>query len=178
MNRVISSFALSFLIASALIAQKPVGPNTPKPAPQRGQPDQLGQPDPFGKWLFPPELVMQHQGELGLSDAQRATIQKDAIAAQSKFMEMQWKMSAEMEKLTTLLSATPIDEPQALEQLDRILSAERDVKKAQMGLLIQIKNTLTRDQQARLDKWRMPTPPPQKIDWTVPPPGVDSIVQR
>jgi len=155
MKRAYSSVMLSLFVSSALLAQNP-RPTSPTPAPQ-------GQPDPFGKLLFPPELVMQHQSELGLTDAQRSTIQKDAIAAQSKFMEMQWKMSAEMEKFTALLSATPIDEPQALEQLDRILTAERDVKKAQMGLLIQIKNVLTRDQQAKLEKWRMLTPPPQKM---------------
>jgi Spy/CpxP family protein refolding chaperone len=172
MKRVLSSVALSLLTASALFAQNPTRSGTPGPAPQGGQPD------PFGKLLFPPELVMQHQGELGLSDAQRSAIQKDAIAAQSKFMELQWQMSAEMEKLTTLLSATPIDEPQALAQLDRILTAERDVKKAQMGLLIQIKNVLTREQQAKLEKWRMPTPPPQKSDAFARPPDGDARVPR
>jgi Spy/CpxP family protein refolding chaperone len=151
MNRVVS-VVLSFLAAGALTAQ------TPKPAAAPVPP-----PDPFGRLLYPPELVMQHQGEIGLTDAQRAEIQKAAITAQYKFVDMQWKMSAEMEKLTNLLAATPIDEAQALQQLDRILAAERDVKQAQIGLLIRIKNTLTRDQQERLDRLRQPSGAPKPI---------------
>jgi Spy/CpxP family protein refolding chaperone len=153
MNRTVS-LALSLLTAGTLAAQvpKPVGPRTPP-----------GQPDPFGRLLYPPELVMEHQSEIGLTDAQRSAIQKDAITAQYKFIDMQWKMSAEMEKLTTLLGATPIDEAQTLEQLDRILAAERDVKKAQIGLLIRIKNTLTREQQEKLDRMRQPSGAPKPV---------------
>jgi len=91
-----------------------------------------------------------------LTDAQRDAIQKAVVAAQTKFLEIQWKMSSESEKLQRILSSTPIDETQAIEQLDRILTAERDVKKAQIGLLVRIKNTLTRDQQARLEQLRRP----------------------
>jgi Spy/CpxP family protein refolding chaperone len=160
MKRTVSTFVLSVLAAGTLAAQVPRPAPTPTPQP--------GQPDPFGRLLYPPELVMQHQGELGLTDAQRASIQKDAIAAQYKFIDMQWKMSAEMEKLTNLLSAAPIDEAQALEQLDRILSAERDVKKAQIGLLIRIKNTLTREQQEKLDRLRQ-AGSPRPANWKEPP---------
>jgi hypothetical protein len=59
-----------------------------------------------------------------------------------------------------------------LEQLDRILSAERDVKKAQIGLLIRIKNTLTRDQQEKLDRFRaLVAPKPIKESPEAVPPG-------
>ena len=144
MRRAVLSFALLVLTSTALAAQK-----TPRPNEDPGQ-------DPIGRLLFPPELVMQHQGDIGLTDAQRSTIQKELLGAQAKFTEMQWKMSGEMEKLTRLLGATPVDEAQALEQLDRILSAERDVKKTQIALMVRIKNTLTRDQQAKLEKARQP----------------------
>lgn len=160
MKRVVSTFVLSVLTAGTLAAQVPKAAPTPTPQP--------GQGDPFGRLLYPPEMVMQHQGELGLTDAQRSAIQKEAIAAQTKFMEMQWTMSAEMEKMVNLLNATPVDEAQALTQLDRILAAEHDVKKAQMGLLIRIKNTLTRDQQAKLDRMRQ-AGTPRPANWTQPP---------
>jgi Spy/CpxP family protein refolding chaperone len=163
MKRAALSVVLSLLAAGILGAQG----SKPLPAPA-----QSGQPDPFGRLLYPPELVMQHQGEIGLTDAQRSSIQKDAITAQYKFVDMQWKMSGEMEKLTNLLSATPIDEAQVMEQLDRILSAERDVKKAQIGLLIRIKNTLTRDQQEKLDRFRaLVAPKPIKEPAESLPPG-------
>ena len=144
MKRTALGLTMLVLASIALAAQ------TPQPSPQPGP----GQPDPIARLLFPPELVMQHQADIGLTDGQRATIQQALLGAQQKFMEMQWKMSSEMEKLTRLLGATPVDEAQTLEQLDRILSAERDVKKTQIGLLIRIKNTLTREQQAKLETAR------------------------
>ena len=124
---------------------------------QDGQGGQQGPGDPFGRFLFPPELVMQHQGELGITDAQRATLTSAVQQAQSKVVETQFKLSAEGEKLGRLLMNASIDEGLALEQVDRILSMERDMKRAQMGLLVRIKNTLTPGQQARLMQLRQQT---------------------
>ena len=121
---------------------------------QDGQGAQQGPGDPFGRFLFPPELVMQHQGELGITDAQRATLTAAVQQAQSKVVETQFKLSAEGEKLGRLLQNASIDEGMALEQVDRILSMEREMKRAQMGLLVRIKNTLTPGQQARLMQLR------------------------
>ena len=132
-------------LASALDAQGP----PPGPGPQ-GRPE----PDPFGKFLFPPELVMQHQGEIGLQDSQRTALQSAIQQAQAKFMDAQWKLSAEGEKLARLLQGATVDETQALEQVDRILALEREVKRAQMGLMVKIKNTLTPAQQTKLRELR------------------------
>lgn len=110
--------------------------------------------DPFAKFLFPPELVMQHQTEIGITDAQRATLTTALQQAQSKFVETQFKLSAEGEKFAKLLSGSTIDETLALEQVDRVLSMEREIKRAQVGLLVRIKNTLTPAQQAKLTQLR------------------------
>jgi Spy/CpxP family protein refolding chaperone len=115
---------------------------------------QQNQPDPFGRFLFPPELVMQHQGEIGLTDAQRTALSSAIQQAQGKFVDVQWKLSGEGEKLARLLQNAAVDEAQVLEQVDRILSLEREVKRAQMGLMIRIKNTLTAAQQAKLRELR------------------------
>jgi Spy/CpxP family protein refolding chaperone len=123
------------------------GEQSPQPGPQ-------GPGDPFGRFLFPPEVVMQHQGEIGITDAQRSTLTTAIQQAQSKFVEVQFKLSSEGEKLARLLQGATIDENQALEQIDRILSMEREMKRAQMGLLIRIKNALTPAQQARLMQLR------------------------
>jgi Spy/CpxP family protein refolding chaperone len=121
---------------------------------QDSQPGQQGPDDPFARFLFPPELVMQHQGEIGITDAQRSTLTTAVQQAQSKFVETQFKLSAEGEKLARLLQGATIDEGQALEQVDRILSLEREMKRAQVGLLVRIKNTLTPGQQAKLMQLR------------------------
>lgn len=128
-------------------AQKP-----PTAGDERGGPEQPR--DPFGHLLFPPELIMQHQSDIGLTDAQRSALMTAIQQAQGKFVETQFKLSGEGEKLARLLQASKIDESQALEQVDRILSAERELKRAQVGLLIRLKNALNPQQQAKLMEFR------------------------
>jgi len=114
------------------------------------QPDQ----DPIGQSFFAPELVMQHQETIGLSPEQKDTFKNDIRQAQLKFTELQWKLQDEMEKLVSLVKQPHVDEQQALAQLDKVLAAEREVKKEQVKLLVRIKNNLTPEQQAKLAELR------------------------
>ena len=50
-----------------------------------------------------------------------------------------------------------MDEVKTLEQVDLVLSLEREVKRAQIALVVRIKNQLTEQQQAQLAKLRRPT---------------------
>jgi len=97
---------------------------------------------------------MQHQGEIGLQDAQRAALTSAVQQAQGKFMDVQWKLSAEGEKMGRLLQPAQVDETQVLEEVDRILALEREMKRTQIGLMVRIKNTLTPAQQAKLTEIR------------------------
>jgi Spy/CpxP family protein refolding chaperone len=99
-------------------------------------------------------MVMQHQSELGLQDSQRTTITSAVQQAQAKLMDVQWKLSAEAEKMGRLLGGTQVDESQVLEEVDRILGLEREIKRAQISLMVRIKNTLTPAQQAKLAEIR------------------------
>jgi Spy/CpxP family protein refolding chaperone len=110
--------------------------------------------DPIGSHFFPPELVMAHQSEIGLQENQRAAITAEIEKAQSKFVALQWRMSQETEHLTKLVEPSVVDEAPVLEQVDRTLAVERDIKRAQIALLIRIKNTLTPAQQAKLAELR------------------------
>jgi Spy/CpxP family protein refolding chaperone len=110
--------------------------------------------DPIGSHLFPPELIMAHQSELGLQDSQRAAITSEIEKAQSKFVALQWRMSQETEHLAKLVEPSVVDEASVLEQVDRTLAVERDIKRAQVALLVRIKNTLTPAQQAKLAELR------------------------
>ena len=92
---------------------------------------------------IPPELIMSHQNELKLQDAQRTKLIAETSQAQAKFTEVQWTMGAEQQKLEQLLSQPAIDEAAAMRQLERIMSIEQDLKRSQMTLLIRVKNTLT-----------------------------------
>ncbi len=110
--------------------------------------------DPLTENLFPPELVMSHQNAIGLGDAQKAYIRGELLKAQSRFTELQWQLQDAMEALGSLLKQTPVDEAQVTGQLDKVLNAEREIKRTQISLLVRIKNKLTPDQQAQLQKLR------------------------
>jgi len=107
-------------------------------------------PDPIGQLLFPPELVMQHQREIGITATQRSAITDVIGKTQAKMLEFQWEMQSESQNLTDLLGASPVDEAAALSQVDRVLNTERSVKRQQLSMLIRIKNSLTREQQSKL----------------------------
>jgi Spy/CpxP family protein refolding chaperone len=106
--------------------------------------------DPLRELMFPPEAVMQHQQAIGLSDEQRNTFKSEVRQAQLKFTELQWTMQDEMERLVSLLKQSKVDEKQTALQLDKVLGAEREIKRAQLMLLVRIKNNLTPAQQTQL----------------------------
>jgi Spy/CpxP family protein refolding chaperone len=100
--------------------------------------------------VFAPELVMKYQQKIGLRPEQRTAITDAIQQVQSRIVEQQWRMQEEAQKLGDLLQAMPVNESAVLAQVDRVLGIEREVKKAHMTLLVRIKNTLTREQQAML----------------------------
>lgn len=146
-------------ISTANAQAVPVKPGraavTPKPDPADAV--WLTPRDPFAACLFSPEEVMAHQSEIGLRDDQRTKLAAEMGRAQSKATEVQWLISGEQEKLQQLVQSAVVDETAVLKQMDRILSLEQDVKRAQMTLMVRVKNTLTVEQQTKLREAR-PTP--------------------
>lgn len=113
------------------------------------------EPEPeFAKYLFPPEMVMQHQQAIRLTPEQRTSITQGIRDFQLKMVDLQWKMQEEAGKLTALVQGPRVDESQTLAQVDRVLGIERDIKRAHMGLLVRIKNSLTEEQQVALTSMR------------------------
>jgi Spy/CpxP family protein refolding chaperone len=110
--------------------------------------------DEVAQNLFPPELIMQHRIDIGLDDAQSKSLKEIVQHAQARFLDLQWDMQAETGKLAHLLHSPRIDEAAALAQADKVLGMETAVKKAQLSLLIRIKNLLTPEQQQKLDALR------------------------
>jgi Spy/CpxP family protein refolding chaperone len=110
--------------------------------------------DPIAQNVFPPELIMKHGSEIGLDAQQRGAIKEAVQQAQSKFLDAQWEMQEESGKMVRLLQARPVDEKAVLAEVDRILDLERQIKRAQLSLLVRLKNLLTPAQQARLAELR------------------------
>ena len=110
--------------------------------------------DPFARYLYPPDRVMSHAMEIGLEDAQKTSIKIEVQKAQSKFLDLQFEMQGESEKMVRLLQEKPVNETSVLAEVDRILGLEKEIKKAQISLLVRIKNTLTESQQNKLMELR------------------------
>lgn len=110
----------------------------------------LAQEDPFGGALFPPDLVLRHSTDLGLDATQFTAIKEEVRKAQSYFLDHQLDLQAEVGKLRKMVEPAAVDEAAALAQLDRVLALEREIKRAQVGLLVRVKNLLRPDQLQRL----------------------------
>jgi Spy/CpxP family protein refolding chaperone len=134
--------AWPFVIA-ALLAAAPARAQQPPPAP-----------DPLAQHVFAPELVMRHANDIGLDDKQRAAVKEAVVKMQARFLDLQWDMQGQAEKLARLLQASPVDEAAVLAQADTVMGLERDVKKAHLTLLVRIKNLLTDAQKAKLAELR------------------------
>lgn len=144
------AITVALVLSCAAAAQQPVqGPQLQSPGD-----------DPLARVLFPPELVMQHQQDIALRAEQRAAITKAIQDFQAKVVDLQWRMQDQAQRLTTLLDKPAVDQSAALAQVDEVLGVEREVKRAHITLLIQIKNTLSADQQARLAAARGAPPRP------------------
>ncbi len=148
--------------------QPPPGQPMPQHAPRPGQPNGPGQPpprapeppDPIAQNLFPPEMVMQHRQEIGLTDEQHTAIRQELRKASTRFNELQWQMEDEMETMNKLTKAAAVDEQKVMAELDKILNIEREVKRTQLLVSVRIKNKLTAEQQAKLQE--LHHKPPQR----------------
>lgn len=159
--RLITMVAALLLLGAGASAQEPVtqASNTgalinAHDSARFEQPERPTANDPLATYLYPPELIMAHQRELGLQDDQRAKIISEIGQVQAKFVQLQWTMNAETERLQTLIAPAVVDEAQVLDQIDRVLGTEREIKRLQVTLLVRIKNSLTATQQAKLSDLR------------------------
>jgi Spy/CpxP family protein refolding chaperone len=110
--------------------------------------------DPFATVLFPPELIMQHARAIRLSDDQRATITRQIEQLQSRVVRMQWQLTEQVQALRETLARPRVDQDRAIDQLNRVLDTEKDIKKAHLEMLIRIKNVLRPEQQNELARLR------------------------
>jgi len=128
---------------------------------QQGPPRKPPPPDdPLGDGVFPPELIMQHQRELALTEDQKSFMRSEIQRTTTRFNELQWQLQDSMEALRETLKGTQVNEELALAQLGKVLEAEREIKTLHMGMAIRIKNKLTPEQQTKLQSMKAFTPRP------------------
>ena len=111
---------------------------------------QLPPGDPLAENLFPPELVMQHQSDIGLTEEQRNALIAEVQKAQERFSDLQQRLQKEVEAFGALLKREQVEERAALAQFDKVMNQEREVKRAHLAFVLGIRSKLTREQQAKL----------------------------
>ncbi len=150
MGMFVGTTLLGVALVSAQQPQPQQGPQGPPP------PHHM---DPLGDAMFPPEMIMQHQRALGLTDEQKSFIRGEIQKTTIRFNELQWQLQDAMEALHDIMKSDSVNEQQALAQLDKVLDAEREIKRLHIGMAIRIKNNLTPEQRAKLHALhRMPGP--------------------
>ena len=104
--------------------------------------------------LFTPELIMQHRREIGLTDAQRDQISELIQTLQRKVVDLQWDLTDDLAQLNRILAAPRVDLDRSLDQMERVLDREMEIKRAHLEMLVRIKNLLRPEQQAELRRLR------------------------
>ena len=108
----------------------------------------------FEQHLFPPELIMRHQARLKITEAQRNVIVAEITKLQATAVQVQWRVGDESEKLAEILKRGTVVEADAIAQVERMIMYETAVKRAQLSMLIRIRNTLTPEQREMLQYLR------------------------
>jgi hypothetical protein len=104
--------------------------------------------------LFTPELVMENQTAIGITETQRDQILKELDADQKDLLHLQWELQGEKEKLVKVLDADVVDEKAADAAAAAVMVKENAVKAAHLRMLVRLKNLLTPAQQAKLRELR------------------------
>jgi Spy/CpxP family protein refolding chaperone len=111
--------------------------------------------DPLGDVMFPPDMIMGHARELGITDDQKTFMRSEIQKTTTRFLDLQWQLQDAMEALHQTMKGNQVDEQQALSQLEKVLDTEREIKRLHFGLGIRLKNQLTAEQQEKLRGMRM-----------------------
>ena len=110
--------------------------------------------DIFKGKLFPPNVVLEHREELDLSREQYTAIRKAVVEVQTQVAEHEWDMQEAYSDVLAMLDDRPLDEQAIISGVKAVLAAENEVKIAQMGMLLRIRNLLNEEQVAFLEaKW-------------------------
>jgi Spy/CpxP family protein refolding chaperone len=154
----IATLALVLLVG-ALVGVVMVSAQQPQP-PQPPQGQEQPRPphppmDPLGDVMFPPEMIMGHTRELNLTDEQKTFMRAEINRTTTRFNELQWQLQDLMEALHATMKENVVNEQLALQQLDKVLDTEREIKRLHFGLHIAIKNKLTPEQQNKLHELMM-----------------------
>ena len=122
--------------------------------PVLAQQEQTVAEDPLFGTLFPPELIMQHRRAISLTDEQRDAVSQLIGNLQGRVVRLQWDLLDEIERLAEITAPARVDLDRSLDQIGNVLDTESEIKQAHLEMLVRIKNLLSAEQQATLERLR------------------------
>lgn len=114
----------------------------------------LGAQDIFKEELFSADLVLKHRTDLKLSDTQVAKIKTAYSEHIGEFNSLKWDLDAALHDLNKALANTKVDKSGAMAQMDKVTSLEERLKRIRLGMMIDLKNMLSEEQQGTLKDLR------------------------
>jgi len=117
-----------------------------------GQANLWGQtlPNAVSAQFFEPELIRGAAQAIGLTPEQRQSLDTVAARLMPPLETLRRDLRVETERLAATVKPERLDERMVLAQAQKMLRLEAEVKSADLVLLIEVKNLLTPEQQARL----------------------------
>lgn len=116
--------------------------------------------DPMKRTLVEPVMALFYADEIGLTEEQRNTIQRQLKEARTRFGVLERRLEAENKVLYGLIERADASEQAVVEQMDRVLAAEREIKVANLLSSWRVRQLLSVEQREKLMGLRIPPPPP------------------
>lgn len=97
---------------------------------------------PEGKWWRNEQIIK----EIGLTDEQQKTLEKNFFEHLEKAIDLKAKVEKEELKLRELLDQDKLNEKEILNQVDKLLDARKGMEKARAELFLKVRMILQPDQ--------------------------------
>jgi Spy/CpxP family protein refolding chaperone len=114
--------------------------------------------DPLTPHLFPPELILQYQEEIQLTDGQREKIIGFVTEMQAAEPEAKAELEGHRRKLADLLRKEQIDIDAVLGELEKIQRKQAEQARRNIRLLLEIRKVLEPAQRERLSSFKKAGP--------------------
>ena len=100
--------------------------------------------------MLPPETVLPNGVAIGLTPAQRETLQRELSALQARLAPLQQRMREETGALVQMLAQAKPDDAAVLAQYEKLNATENEVKRLRVTMTLRVKAVLTPEQQAQV----------------------------
>ena len=128
--------------------------------------------DLIGANLFPPDFIMANAEAINFTEDQRQSLRDTVEKNQERFNSLQEPLKQEAQALAKLLADPAPTEAAVLAQFDKVQDREREIKRAQLALMLEIRGKLTSDQRTKLAELRAKNPGQQR------PPEIAAKLER